>query len=1025
MDGQFHGFAVHGNLLGIRVDLHAAEPDTVADGAQTGLHDVDNVVTGLLAFANEIGEHGTEVVPVHLGVQILDVLLFERVAAGVDTSFDILGVYDGDTLPAVGQGFVHPGQGLVDQGEHLGHASLLLLAEHNLVLALAAQDAGQVEAAVAHGLELADLAEHCADLLLGIVGQMGRSHFAEVAADLVLHLVAHILDLLDTVEELVEGLLILDTVEFLHLAEHAFHPLAEDHDFLLRLQDRDFRGLHDTAANVLQAEFVLFFGLLGLDEEAHQLFNLRNEPDQDGGVDHIETGMERCQREGKLGGVLLGGIRIQAHDAADHPDEREEENEHPDDAEHVEHQVRHSGPSRLRIRAHRGEVRRNRGADVLTHNQRDTLIDGDSSRRAQDHRNGHQRRGTLHHGRQDRTDQQEQQYGAVIGLETREEGDDGRLAGQVHFHTRLLQHSQGKEQEGKAEEEIADVAVLAQLDQDNARKKGRPHHVCHIEGETGRHDPRTHRRTDVRTHDDRNGLGEREQGRVHEGHRHHGGGGGGLDRDGHERTGGNPGETVGGHRAQQVTKLRARHLLEGLAHHFHAVDQEGDRAEKFQDDKHRDIGVLILFDEIGNQLEHRLIAVENGILPVVQRRVVIREGGTLLIFKENARNPALGERIMVAVRRQLAMVQGFEIALFRIDTLHQLEAPLALVAGLAVQDRIVVADHVHIDEVPDHFQRHDRMLRIILRTAEIRVFSGECDEQHVVLGPMLRKIGGQRDEGGGAGGIVIGPGIEHPAAKVAQVVVMGRKHVTAVVAGALHRGDDIETPIVRVELVVNVHGNAPGTAGNLLRQEPDDRLGVHFLTVGLVELQGVVPGKDEAGVRGAVRTLELLEVFPVLVSEPEITDDESVLVLRLRQVVEDFRGIVVEGVDVIDRKGPFHARTELPDGEIRSRDHFPTVDGEFHIPGEGIDVQGEMLAGDRIDTGLAVGLLQVFTGFVRAAAGIAAALEPRGTQILDDLFILRQVLGAPWQHGDSQQDQYQYSFHDYANITILCQTQPA
>jgi hypothetical protein len=38
---------------------------------------------------------------------------------------------------------------------------------------------------------------------------------------------------------------------------------------------------------------------------------------------------------------------------------------------------------------------------------------------------------------------------------------------------------------------------------------------------------------------------------------------------------------------------------------------------------------------------------------------------------------------------------------------------------------------------------------------------------------------------------------------------------------------------------------------------------------------------------------------------------------------------------------------------------------------------------------------------------------------------LRQVLGAPWQHGDSQQDQYQYSFHDYANITILFQTQPA
>jgi hypothetical protein len=84
-----------------------------------------------------------------------------------------------------------------------------------------------------------------------------------------------------------------------------------------------------------------------------------------------------------------------------------------------------------------------------------------------------------------------------------------------------------------------------------------------------------------------------------------------------------------------------------------------------------------------------------------------------------------------------------------------------------------------------------------------------------------------------------------------------------------------------------------------------------------------------------------------------------------------------------------------------------------------------MLAGDRIDPGLAIGFLQVLAGLVGPAAGIAAPLEPRGTQILDDLLVLRQILGVQLHGGDSQQNQYQDSLHDYANITILRQSLPA
>ena len=296
--------------------------------------------------------------------------------------------------------------------------------------------------------------------------------------------------------------------------------------------------------------------------------------------------MESRQREGKLGGILLGGVGIQAHDAADHPDEREEEDEHPDDAEHVEHQVRHRRPPCLRVRAQRSQVRRDRRADVLAHHQGDALEDGNRPGCAEDHRDGHQRRRALHQRSQDRADQKEKQDRAVIGLETREEGDHLRLAREIHFHTRLLEHPEGEQQEGKTEEEIAEIAVLADLDQDDADKEGRPHDIDDVEGEAGGHDPRAHRRADVGPHDNRDGLSEGKQGRIHERDRHDGGRGGRLDRYGHQGACRHAGEPVRGHRAQQVTQLRARHLLEGLAHHLHSEYQEGDRAQELQGNQH-------------------------------------------------------------------------------------------------------------------------------------------------------------------------------------------------------------------------------------------------------------------------------------------------------------------------------------------------------------------------------------------------------------------------------------------------------
>ena len=416
---------------------------------------------------------------------------------------------------------------------------------------------------------------------------MGISYLPDVASDLVLHAVAELLCLPDPLEELAEGLLVSSGIELLHLAEHALHLLSEHNYLLLRLQHGDFRGLHETAADELQAEFLFFLSLLGLDDGAHKPLYLGDKPDEDSGVHHVEGRVEGRQGERKLHRTLAFGGRIHPHDATDHAHEGEEQGEHPQYAEHIEEQVRHCRPAGLGIGGHGREVGGHRGADVLSHNEGYALKDGNGAGRTEYHRDGHQRSGRLHEGGQYGTDEEEQQDGAVVGLEAGEEVYDGRLAGEIHLHTRGLQHTQGEEQETQSEQEIAHIAVFAGLYEDDGHQEYRPDHVGYVEGETGRHDPGAHGGADIGAHDYGDGLGEGEEGRIHEGYRHDGGCGGRLDGDRHQGAGGHAGEAVGGHCAKEVTQLRAGHFLEGLTHHLHSIYQEGYRAQKFQDNQHR------------------------------------------------------------------------------------------------------------------------------------------------------------------------------------------------------------------------------------------------------------------------------------------------------------------------------------------------------------------------------------------------------------------------------------------------------
>ena len=118
----------------------------------------------------------------------------------------------------------------------------------------------------------------------------------------------------------------------------------------------------------------------------------------------------------------------------------------------------------------------------------------------------------------------------------------------------------------------------------------------------------------------------------------------------------------------------------------------------------------IPFYEIGYQTENGFVAVEDGVLPVIIDGMVILEGITLLVFQEDAGYVAFGKGIMIAVGCQITAVQRLEIMLLIVDLLEEHVAAHTLVAHLAVLHRVVVANHINVEEVLDLLQRYDGML---------------------------------------------------------------------------------------------------------------------------------------------------------------------------------------------------------------------------------------------------------------------------------------------------------------------------
>ena len=171
--------------------------------------------------------------------------------------------------------------------------------------------------------------------------------------------------------------------------------------------------------------------------------------------------------------------------------------------------MRHRRSSCLRVGGECCHVGSYGGTDILTHYERNTLIDRQYAGGTENHRNRHDGSRTLHTHGQDTTYEQEGDGGLeAVRVEAGEELQNWLVMSQVHINTGLAKSTQTKEHKGYTKDEVADNLALLTVNQDNGNEECRPYKVGDVEREAGTHDPGGKRGSDIGTHDDRNSLGE-------------------------------------------------------------------------------------------------------------------------------------------------------------------------------------------------------------------------------------------------------------------------------------------------------------------------------------------------------------------------------------------------------------------------------------------------------------------------------------------------------------------------------------
>ena len=142
----------------------------------------------------------------------------------------------------------------------------------------------------------------------------------------------------------------------------------------------------------------------------------------------------------------------------------------------------------------------------------------------------------------------------------------------------------------------------------------------------------------------------------------------------------------------------------------------------------------------------------------------------------------------------------------------------------------------------------------------------------------------------------------------------------------------------------------------------------------------------------------------MLIGKPEFTGHQTVGVLGLGQVGKHPLGIIVQRIHMIDGKLALHTRRILAHREIHTWLQLFSISPHLHLTAEGIDIQFEGLQRHLVNTRLLKLPLQILASLIGAVFGIAAPLILGAAQLLDHLFVLRQVLRTS--HGGRKHQQH-------------------
>ena len=130
----------------------------------------------------------------------------------------------------------------------------------------------------------------------------------------------------------------------------------------------------------------------------------------------------------------------------------------------------------------------------------------------------------------------------------------------------------------------------------------------------------------------------------------------------------------------------------------------------------------------------------------------------------------------------------------------------------------------------------------------------------------------------------------------------------------------------------------------------------------------------------------------MLIGEPELTCHQTIGILRLGQVCKHLVSIIIQGIHMVDRELAVYTRGILAHGKVNTRLKFLSIGPHLHFSAERVDIQFEGLQGHFIHTSLFILFLQELSCLVGTILCISAPLIFSRTQLLNNPFVMRQIL---------------------------------